>query len=138
MTVIGGIGAAQAPVRSARGARPDRQFGAALDSAAAQDVRDAAGAGATAATSMLLSLQEIPDATERNRRARARAEAALAALRDMQLALLGGGLSRARLVDLAAAADAVAEAEDPALRAAAAAVQLRAAIELARLEHATV
>lgn len=138
MTVIGGIGAAQPPVRGARAARADRQFGAALDSAAAQEMREAAGAGATSATSMLLSLQEIPDATERNRRARARAEAALAALRDMQHALLGGGLSRARLVDLAAAADAAAEAEDPALRAAGEAVWLRAAIELARLEHAGV
>jgi hypothetical protein len=135
MTVIGGIGPTQAPVRSARAARGDRQFGAALDSAAAQDIRETAGAGATSAASMLLSLQEIPDATERNRRARARTEAALAALRDMQLALLGGGLDRARLVDLAAAADAAAEAEDPALRRAAEAVQLRAAIELARLEH---
>lgn len=138
MTVIGGIGGAPLQVRGSRTARGDRQFGAALDSAVTQDVREAAGAGATSATSMLLSLQEIPDATERNRRARARAEAALSALRDMQHALLGGGLDRARLVDLTAAADAAAEAEDPVLRAAAEAVQLRAAIELARLEHAGV
>lgn len=83
---------------------------------------------------MLLSLQEVPDPAERNRRARARADAALAALRGMQHALLGGTIGRAQLHDLAAAAAAVTEADDPGLRAVGEAVQLRAAIELARLD----
>jgi hypothetical protein len=134
MTIISGLGAPGGPVRSTRAPRGEARFGAALDSASTAEVREATAAGASGASSMLLSLQEVPDAAERNRRARARAEAALAALRGMQHALLGGTMGRAQLQELASAAALVTEAEDQALREVGEAVQLRAAIELARLD----
>jgi hypothetical protein len=134
MTSISGLGPPGGPVRATRAPRGDARFGAALDAATTADVREAASSGSTSASSMLLSLQEVPDAAERNRRARARAEAALAALRGLQRALLGGTIGRAQLRELASAAAAATEAEDPALRELGEAVQLRAAIELARLD----
>lgn len=134
MTIISGLGAPGGPVRSTRAPRGEARFGAALESATTAEVREASATGITGGSSMLLSLQEVPDATERNRRARARAEAALAALRGMQHALLGGTIGRAQLHELAAAAAAVTEAEEPGLREVGEAVQLRAAIELARLD----
>ncbi len=135
MTRVGTIGGPAAALRSARPARADGRFGSALDSTqAGTEAREAVAAGGVLSASALLALQEIPDATERNRRARAAAEAALAGLKALQAALLGGGLDRAALASLAEAAARAAEADDPRLREAAGAVALRAAVELARLE----
>jgi hypothetical protein len=137
MSRVGAIGGVSVPVRAARSGRADPRFGTALDAANGPgDTREAAAACGVSAAASLLSLQEIPDATTRNRKARQAAEAALAALREMQAALLGGGLDRAQLGALADVAARAAEADDPGLREAAQSVALRAAVELARLDQA--
>lgn len=137
MTRVGAVGQPAMAVRTARGARADGRFGATLDAAGeARETPDLQAAGAAMPASGLLSLQEFPDAEGRNRRARQGVAAALASLRSMQLALLGGRLDRTALAALADAAAHAAEADDPMLRQAAQAVALRAAIELARMEQA--
>ena len=136
MSRVGAVGGLAAPVRAARAGRADPRFGSTLDAASsAGEAREAVAAAGIFAAGSLLSLQEIPDSAERNRRARERAEAALEALRSMQAALLGGGLDRAQLEALSDVAADAAQADDPALREAAQAVALRAAVELARLER---
>lgn len=94
---------------------------------------DSAPATATApvgATLPLLALQEAGDAAERDRRARRSAEAALAELSALQLALLEGAdpsaiLARLQNLPFAAAAD-------PGLAAIVAEVRLRVRIEAMR------
>lgn len=136
MSRVGVIGGPTAPVRAARSVRPDGRFGSTLDAAAGPaEPPEAMAGGAVTQAAALLSLQEIPDATARNRRAREAAEAALEALGGLQRALLGGTLDRAGLEALARVARDAADAEDPRLREAAEAVALRAAVELARLEQ---
>lgn len=137
MSRVGAVGGLSAPLRAARPGRADPRFGATLDAAGGSaEAREAVAAGSVLAAASLLSLQEIPDATERNRRARKTAAAALEALAAMQAAMLGGGLDRAQLGVLRTVAADAAQADDPALREAAEAVALRAAVELARLEQA--
>jgi len=136
MSRVGAVGGLAGPLRTARAGRADSRFGSTLDAATSiGDTRESVAAGSILSTGSLLSLQEIPDATQRNRRARQKAEAALEALRTMQAALLGGGLDRAQLAALSDVAADAAQAEDPGLREAAEAVALRAAVELARLDQ---
>jgi hypothetical protein len=139
MSRVGGVYGAAMARPGVRTARADGRFNDTLDAAGSTgEARAPAAAAATGSTSMLLSLQEFPDTAARDRRTRDRAQAGLASLRALQLALLRGGLARDELAALAEAAALVAETDDPALRQAAQAVALRAAIELARLEsHAS-
>ncbi len=86
----------------------------------------------------MLALQELPDPALADREARRRGHDILAALAELQRALLGpGGADSARpggadAAGLAALAAAVPQADDPALRAVVAAITLRARIEAAR------
>lgn len=98
------------------------------DSAAPSGIAAAAAIG----TPSMLALQELPDPHLADREARRRGQDILEALAALQRALLGAGPldpdSLARL------AENVPQASDPALRAAVAALVLRARIEGARLE----
>jgi hypothetical protein len=134
MTAIDGIGQAAPAARSGdRRAAPAGAFR--LPDARATAAGPLAGA-AEVSLATLLTLQEIEDEPARNRAARRRGEDLLAALAALQRALLGAGVSADRLAALADLVGAVPEAADPALRAAVAAIVLRARIELAR--HAAV
>ena len=101
---------------------------------------DAAAAAQThAATAMqavegLLSLQEVPDPATGRRRAVARGTDLLDALDELRLAILAGVLPRARLEALARlAAERGPMVDDPRLAEVLAEIELRAAVELAKL-----
>jgi hypothetical protein len=84
--------------------------------------------------SALFALQEVPDATARRRRALARASKMLDRLDTLQLGLLEGAIDPASLADLAASArSAREETGDPALQGVLDEIELRAAVELAKL-----
>ena len=129
MTRVGGIGGAATPARQA--ARPGGGF--ALPDAQGER---AAAAVAAASPAALLALQEGPGADQgAEERARRRGRAALDLLREVQIDLLRGGATPARLARLATLAKA-AEADvapaDHGLRAVLAEVTLRVRVELAR------
>ena len=97
----------------------------------------ATGAAPVGDVSSLLALQEISDATERRRRAVKRGEDLLAGLDELRLGLLDGRLGRERLADLARTVrEAHLASDDPRLEAALAEIELRAAVELAKIEAA--
>ena len=97
----------------------------------------AAGTVPVGGVSALLTLQEVPDATERRRRAVKRGEDLLARLDDLRLGLLDGRLVPERLAHLARTVrEARVASDDPRLEAALAEIELRAAVELAKLEAA--
>jgi len=129
VTRVGGIGGAATPARQA--ARPGGGF--ALPDAPGGR---AAAAVAAASPAALLALQEGPGADQgAEERARRRGRAALDLLREVQIDLLRGGATPARLARLATLAKA-AEADvapaDHGLRAVLAEVTLRVRVELAR------
>jgi hypothetical protein len=93
-----------------------------------------AALGSVVGLSAMLSLQDVDPPQERDRRARRRGEGLLASLAQLQLALLGDGGAAAALTQLAGLAQPSEIAADPALREAIAAIELRAAVELARAE----
>lgn len=91
--------------------------------------------GGLAALSGLLALQEaetVPDVRERE--ARRRGRAVLAALSSLQRALLGGGDPGASATRLAATVASMTGSADPVLDAILAAIKLRAMVEVARRE----
>jgi hypothetical protein len=97
----------------------------------------ATGLHSLAAIDALVALQEVPDATERRRRAVKRGEAMLDLLDDIKIALLSGGLARSRIIKLTRIVeDRGAEITDPELREVLAEIELRARVELAKLERA--
>jgi len=122
--------------RDDRGVAADRSFSAALGN-------DPAAAVATPppttmqALEGLLSLQEVPDELTGRRRAVARGSRLLDALEELRLALLAGVLPRAQLSALVHLAQTHAPlADDPDLAEVLAEIELRAAVELAKLESA--
>jgi class II flagellar assembly regulator FliX len=87
--------------------------------------------------SALFALQEVPDATVRRRKAMARASKLLDRLDSLQLGLLDGAIDRKSLAELAGAVrSAREEAGDPALQSVLDEIELRAAVELAKLSSA--
>lgn len=87
---------------------------------------------AASSLSGLLALQEAGAGAPRDREARRRGRDLLAALAELQHALLGGGDSPDALARLAELASDLPHASDPRLRAVLAAIGLRARVELAR------
>lgn len=86
----------------------------------------------------LLSIQEIPDAMVGRRRAIRRGDVLLDRLEDLRLGLLAGGVPRDRLEELARLARTARDAvDDPRLAAILDEIDLRAAVELAKLEVAS-
>lgn len=127
-------GAAQR--RDDRGVAADRGFGMALGSDAAAGTTATPAPMTVAGVAGLLSLQEVEDALGGRRRALARGERLLDSLEGLRMALLGGALPRAQLAALAQLArDHAPLVDDPRLAEILAEIELRAAVELAKLER---
>lgn len=111
-------------------------LGAAAPAAPAAQVSAAAGVSSVQA---LIALQEVGGPLERRRRAVGRAGRILDVLDEMKLALLGGDLSTATLDRLTRAVRDQREAtDDPALESVLDEIEMRAAVEMAKLEQAKV
>jgi hypothetical protein len=127
------------PVRAASTRRDDK--GTVADRSFTTNFGGDAGAAAalkatTAMTAVegLLSLQEVADGQGGRRRAIARGEELLAALDELRDALLVGVLPRARIAALVRlAGEAAPLVDDPRLAEILAEIELRAAVELAKL-----
>src|SRR5205823_14293327 len=128
------------PIRPAATRRDERpgvtgagNFAAALGTEPAAAPHAAAPAGGIGA---LFALQEVPDATARRRKAVARAGKLLDQLNGLQIGLLDGAIDPASLAELAGAArSAREETGDPALQGILDEIELRAAVELAKLSN---
>jgi hypothetical protein len=108
------------------------KFAAALDS---EPAAPAAQSPAASALEGLLSIQELPDALVGRRRAMLRADILLDRLEDLRLGLLAGVVPRDRLEELARLARAARDnVDDPRLAAILDQIDLRAAVELAKLD----
>jgi hypothetical protein len=131
MTGIEGVGWPIAPRIGSRATKAASGFAVPSDSTATEQ---AAAATATHATSIasMLTLQELGDETVQDREARRHGNDLLAALAELQRALLSGsdgGMALHRLAELAAA---VPLATDRRLAAMVSAIVVRARVELAR------
>ena len=121
-----------------RDGKADATRGGSFTTALAGDQPPAAAATPTAVSSLdaLLTLQEIPDALAGRRRAVQRGEALLDRLEDVRLALLTGVLPRERLEQLALLArTSRGDLTDPRLSAVLDEIDLRVAVELAKLDQ---
>lgn len=119
--------------RDDKGATADRSFTTALQSEPATRVSLSAAA-ALSAVEGLLSLQEVADGPGGRRHAIRRGENLLDALDGLRHALLAGELPRDRLATLLRlAAETSAVTDDPRLQEIIAEIELRAAVELAKL-----
>jgi hypothetical protein len=100
------------------------------------------GAGAVARVSSLealMALQEVGGSLERRRRAVGRASRILEALEDLKLDLLAGGLTATVIESLTRAVrDQRAMTDDPRLEGLLDEIETRAAVELAKLEPASI
>jgi hypothetical protein len=92
----------------------------------------ATGIAALASLDAVLALQGLPDAAERRRRAVRHGHALLDGLEELRLALLDGSLPPATLRQLARRREPLGEAQ---LDAVLDEIELRAAVELAKLER---
>jgi Class II flagellar assembly regulator len=133
-------------IGSSSGARPARGAGgegfrvvtpeAAAETSAASSV---SASRAVMGVESLLALQDVGGPLERKRRAVRRAGRILDVLDEIKAALLGGDLSSADLDRLRRAVrDEREGTEDPALEAVLDEIELRAAVEMAKLEAASV
>ena len=90
-----------------------------------------------AAVDALVSIQEVPDATARRAKAIARAENILEVLEEIKIALLSGSLPRSRVARLTRLVqDLRSDEEDEGLAQVLDEIDLRARVELAKLEKA--
>jgi len=130
------------PVRRTTGRSNDRAEAASGEKFAAALQGEAPAAPATAAPSQspldaLLSIQELPDALAGRRRAVQRGESLLDKLEDLRLSLLAGVIPRQRLEELALLAQSARQTvDDPRLGEVLAEIDLRVAVELAKLAGA--
>lgn len=108
-----------------------KRFAAELDGASAHP---AAGGGHVEGLEGLLALQEVPDPTAERRRATVRGEELLERLDDIRLGLLAGRLPESALRGLLTAVQRQGtNVSDPELRGILEEIELRAAVELAKL-----
>jgi hypothetical protein len=105
----------------------------------ADEVSSGASAGGSASVGKvdaLLALQEVPDSLAGEARAQKHCEDLLDELERLRLGLLAGALPRAQLVRLnRLLAERREQTRDPRLAAIVAEIELRAAVELAKLER---
>ncbi len=95
-----------------------------------------ANAGPVSTVSALLSLQEVPDSTEGRSRGLARAEDMLKGLEDIRKGLLTGAIPQSQLRQLEGKIrEQRGNIQDPRLEAILDDVELRVAVELAKLEQ---
>ena len=131
---------------AAGSARPTRSAGAAggfepIISPSAAGAANVSAAGAVSQISSLdalIALQEVGGPLERRRRAAGRASRILGALEDLKLELLAGGLTPTVVEALTRAVrDQRALTDDPRLEGVLDEIETRAAVELAKLEVAS-
>lgn len=128
------------PVRqttSRRDGKTDSASGAKFAAALAGEQPAAAPAGAAPLSQVdaLLTAQEVPDPLTGRRRAMQRGNSLLDRLEDLRLGLLAGVLPRERLAELAELARSARETvADPGLSAVLDEIDLRVAVELAKLD----
>jgi hypothetical protein len=133
-SATGGARGAKAPV-AAPGFEPVSTFAAAEGAAG---LTAAAGVTHVSTLEALIALQEVGGPLERRRRALNRAGTILGALEGLKLDLLEGGLSRTAIEALTRAVrEQRAVTDDPRLEALLDEIETRAAVELAKLEGAT-
>jgi hypothetical protein len=129
------------PLRPAVGRRDGKSktgaagsFGEVLEG---ETVSEPVAAAPLVGVGALFALQEIPDATTGRRKAVARGDQLLDRLGDIQLGLLEGTISPHGLAALATAVrSARASTSDPALQSVLDEIEMRAAVELAKLTAA--
>ncbi|MGA0600859.1 flagellar assembly protein FliX [Caulobacter sp. KR2-114] len=139
MKVSGPSGASSAS--GPRGAKPAAAaggFAPIVSGGGASDVARtsaAAGVGAVASLEALMALQDIGGPLERRRRATARGGRLLDALEDLKIGLLDGALPKGAVERLAREArEQRAMTDDPGLDAILGEIEMRAEVELAKLE----
>jgi Class II flagellar assembly regulator len=104
----------------------------------AAGISSAGGVSAIGSLDALIALQEVGGPLERRRRATGRASRILEALEDLKLELLAGGLTPTVVEALTRAVrDQRALTDDPRLEGVLDEIETRAAVELAKLEAAT-
>lgn len=131
------------PIRSTPGGRRTERAAGGGDFARHLDQAGTAaqvtGARPMGGIDSILALQEVDTATERRARARRRGDLMLDKLEELRIALLSGTMSRDSLMELAASLRARREdCGDPRLQSVLDEIELRAAVELAKLEAAGV
>jgi Class II flagellar assembly regulator len=120
------------PRREVRGTATDRNF---ANTVTTEPPPTAASASPLTAIEGLFALQEISDELTGRRRAAARGNALLDRLDDLRVALLAGKLPRAQLVQLRDLAREHGPAiDDPKLAGILGEIELRVAVELAKLD----
>jgi len=139
MKVSGPSGASSASgPRGAKPASAGAGFSPIVSGGGASDVaRTSAAAGVSTVSSLeaLMALQDIGGPLERRRRATARGGRLLDALDDLKIGLLEGALPRAAVEKLAREArEQRTMTDDPGLDAILGEIEMRAAVELAKLE----
>lgn len=118
--------------RAASGAKATGRFAASLSPSAGPG--STSQAGQVGALDGLLALQEVTDPSDERRRGVMRAEDLLDRLNDIRLGLLAGRIPVERLrLMVSTLRDRSAEIGDPGLRAIVDEIELRAAVELAKL-----
>ncbi|MBT4710566.1 MAG: flagellar assembly protein FliX [Alphaproteobacteria bacterium] len=119
-----------------KGAGKGADFAAELDDAATDKSATVSGAGPVAAVDALLSVQEVGDATSGRSRGAVRAQLMIDGLDDIRQGLLMGSIPRSKLASLVEVVREEREqAEDPRLSAILDEIELRAAVELAKLDQ---
>jgi hypothetical protein len=107
------------------------------DGGKAQAAKGAQAARSLTAVDALISIQEVPDATARRSKAIARAEDMLELLEEIKIALLSGALPRSRVTRLTRIVeDARGDVGSEGLSTVLDEIELRARVELAKLEKA--
>jgi len=118
------------------GSSKSSSFSKALGSSPAPAQSSVSGGGALGPVDALLSLQEVAGESNRRAAGRQRGEDLLDRLDELRLALLDGRLPRATIERLAAMVDAERiKTDDPKLAEVLDEIELRAAVELAKLEQ---
>jgi len=130
------------PVRPGSTSRPSKKTGdkdekfSVETSAEGSAPSSVGGTGPLAAVDSLLALQEVPDATTGRSRGLARAEDMLDNLDEIRLGLLMGAIPQAKLSALMQTVkDNRDQVDDPRMAAVLDEIELRAAVELAKLGH---
>jgi hypothetical protein len=137
VTGAGGLGPAVGPKASRPAGGDGFRISAPSGAGAAAQASSVSGVRSVMGVEALVALQDVGSPLERKRRAVSRAGRMLDALDDIKVGLLGGELSTDDLERLRRAVrDERAHTDDPNLEALLDEIELRAAVEVAKLENA--
>ena len=130
------------PVRPGSTSRPGKKAGDSDEKFSVEKTEEsspassAVSAGPVTSVDSLLALQEVPDATTGRSKGLMRAEEMLAHLDDIRLGLLMGAIPKHKLTSLVTVVrDQRDQIEDPRLATVLDEIEVRAAVELAKLGH---